>query len=403
MEVRTGAQRRPGRPGLALTVTRRRARHLRPSRHPRLLLVSLVTTVTVLGVVSGIGLLRIEGGPSRIRVTVAAARTRRAVSVPERATVADALRAAQVDLRPGRLLSVVTGKVLEGARVPAGLVVNGRPAAAATRLHAGDTLEVSAPEDIIEDVLESGDQPPPPEPDVISGLWHPGRVGGRITRKGAVSGEVVASGLTRPPLPPVPVTEKLVALTFDDGPWPTTPEVLRILRDKNVKATFCVVTRQLVGPRLATAKAALADGNHLCNHTVNHDEKLPTKPQKTIDDEIIGADAQLRDRLGLHPTYFRPPGGSLGPAVVATARAQGHQVLLWTVDTKDYTKPPPEAIVSTAMSEVKPGAVILMHDGGGDRSHTIAALPILIDQLRAAGYQFVLPDAVEPVPAPPDR
>ena len=76
-------------------------------------------------------------------------------------------------------------------------------------------------------------------------------------------------------------------------------------------------------------------------------------------------------------------------------------MLLWTVDTKDFQKPPPEAIISAVMANVQPGGVVLMHDGGGDRASTVAALPTLIDQLRGAGYEMVLPDAVPPVPAAP--
>ena len=258
------------------------------------------------------------------------------------------------------------------------------------------------PPDETEAVVERKvDLPPPPMPDVINGMWHPGRPGRALSRKGAVSDEVVSVEQLVAPLPPAPVTEKMVALTFDDGPWPGTPEFLRILREKDVKATFCVVTRQMKGAGLDMAKAALAEGHHLCNHTVNHDVSLPGKPQKAIDEEIIGANTQLQDRLGIKPAYYRPPGGKLGPNVIATAKAQGQQVLLWTVDTKDFTKPPPEAIVGSVLGQVKPGGVVLMHDGGGDRSATLAALPEVIDRLRADGYEFVLPDAVAPVPAAP--
>ncbi len=216
-----------------------------------------------------------------------------------------------------------------------------------------------------------------------------------------LSGELVTRQEVQPPVPPVPVTEKLVALTFDDGPWATTADVLRILQEKDVKATFCVVTRLLKGDGLAVTKRAIAQGHHVCNHTVDHDQGLPKKSQKAVDGEIIGANRHFRARLGMKPTYYRPPGGHLGPNVLATAKGEGQQVLMWTVDTKDYTKPPPEAIVAAVMGEVQPGAVVLLHDGGGDRGPTVAALPALIDQLRTAGYQLVLPAAVAPVPAAP--
>jgi peptidoglycan/xylan/chitin deacetylase (PgdA/CDA1 family) len=193
-----------------------------------------------------------------------------------------------------------------------------------------------------------------------------------------------------------------VALTFDDGPGPPTVDVLRILREKNVKAMFCVISRQLKKDGLAVAIGAVGEGHHLCNHTVNHDAKLPGKSQKAVDDEIRGANEQIIERTGFTPTYYRAPAGKMGPKIEVAAKALGLQVLLWTIDTKDFQKPAPEAIIATVMANVKPGAVILLHDGGGDRSHTLAALPGLIDQLRAAGYEMVLPATVGPVPpAPP--
>jgi len=243
--------------------------------------------------------------------------------------------------------------------------------------------------------------PAPPMPDVISGLWHPGQPGRAVSRKGALSGEVVSRRELQPAAAPAPVTGKLVALTFDDGPGPATPDFLRVLREKNAKATFCVVTRLLKGKGLEHAKATLAEGHQLCNHTVDHDQGLPKKSQKAIDEAIIGANRHLSERLGNKPAHYRPPGGNLGPNVVATAKAQGQQVLLWTVDTKDFTKPPPEAIVDSVMSQVRPGGVVLMHDAGGDRGATLAALPAVIDRLREAGYELVLPAAVPPVPAAP--
>ena len=91
----------------------------------------------------------------------------------------------------------------------------------------------------------------------------------------------------------------------------------------------------------------------------------------------------------------------MGPAIEATAKDEGQQVLLWSIDTKDFTKPPPEAIVTSVMANLKPGSIVLMHDGGGDRGSTLAALPIIIDQLHAAGYELVMPDTVPPVAAAP--
>jgi len=362
-----------------------------------------LVAVAVLGLASTLVATRIV--PLRgdtMRVTIVVGGVTRSARVDKPATVGAALKAGHVVPRPGGLLSLVTKKLLDPAHTPAQLLVNGVPSTAGSPVPAGATIGVVESADMTEDTVESGDIiPAPAEPDVIKGLWHPGQPGKAINRKGAVSGEVVATKELQAAVPPAPVTEKLVALTFDDGPWATTPDVLRVLREKNVKALFCVVTRLLKGEGLAYTKGAIGEGHQICNHTVDHDQALPRKPQNVIDDEIRGGNRQLVERLGFKPTYYRPPGGALGPNVEATAKAESQQVLLWTVDTKDYTKPPPAAIVGAVMGNIKPGGVILMHDGGGDRSATVAALPILIDQLRAAGYELVLPDAIPPVPAAP--
>lgn len=358
----------------------------------------LVVAVVLLATASTAASLKIALNRSRIGVTVVAGGVPRPVRVRKPATVAAALKASDVAPKPGRLVSLMTRSVLDPALVPVQLLVDGQPATPESPVAAGATIGVVEPADVTEDAIDGRDPiPAPPMPDVIHGLWHPGSPGLALTRKGVVSGELVARAEVQPAVPPVVVTEKLVALTFDDGPWSTTPEVLRVLREKNVKATFCVVTGLLKGPGLESAKGALGEGHHLCNHTVDHDQKLPSRSQKVIDDEIIGANRQLDERLGMKPAYYRAPGGILGPNVIATAKAQGQQVLLWTVDTKDYTKPPVEAIIATVMAQVQPGGVVLMHDGGGDRANTLAALPAVIDQLRGAGYELVLPDAVSPV------
>jgi len=380
---------------------RRGARHLR-HRKGRLTIPLLLLAVTVLGTASAAAYVRITRQRAEMDVIIVVGGAPRIATVAKPATVGSALEAAAVVPRAGQLLSLVSRKVLDPARAPATLSLDGLPAGPDLPVLAGATIEVFEPLDTIEDAVEGDDVvPAPPMPEVVKALWHPGQPGSAITRKGAVSGEILSQIQLQAPVGPAPVTEKLVALTFDDGPWPTTPQILRVLQEKNAKATFCVVTRQLRGAGLTSAKNALADGHQLCNHTVSHDQKLPSKPQKTIDDEIIGANNQLQERLGTKPTYYRPPGGNLGPSVIATAKAQGQGVLLWTVDTKDFQKPPPEEIVNRVMGQVQPGGVVLLHDGGGDRGATLAALPVLIDRLRADGYELVLPDAVAPVAAAP--
>ena len=378
----------------------RRTGHRR--RRRRLLLV-VVLAVALLGGAAGlVGFRVLNPGQRFIRVTVLVDGIPRPVRVAEPATVASALEAGRVVPRAGQLLSVVTSTVLDAALNPPQLLLDGLPTSDEAPVLAGAILGVVEHPDVVEGQVDAFEViPAPPMPQVINGLWHPGQPGQVVNRKGALSGELVAQQVLQAAVRPVPVTAKLVALTFDDGPWGTTPEILRVLREKNVKATFCVVTRQMKGPNLDIVKGAVAEGHHLCNHTVSHDAGLPKKSSKVVESEIKGANQQLLERTGVKPAYYRPPGGRMGPNIEAVAKSEGQQVLMWTVDTKDFTKPPPEAIVATVMANVQPGGVVLMHDGGGDRAATIAALPALIDQLRGAGYELVLPDDVPPVPAAP--
>lgn len=380
-------------------IARRRARHLRRRSWP-LRIVLLV--VAVLGTGSGVVAVRALQERQRIRVTIQVGGVRHTVKVAAPATVGAALEAGEIVPRAGRLLSIVTNTVLDPDHAPPQLTVDGAPAGPEAPVVAGATIGVVEPPDAVETTVDGSEPvPPPPMPTVIHAMWRPGHPGLALSRKGSVSGEVVAQQEVQASVPPAPVTDKLVALTFDDGPSAHTGDVLRILREKNVKATFCVVTNQLKGGGLALAKGALAEGHRLCNHTTNHDQKLPSKSQKAIEDNINDANAHLLERTGTKPAYYRPPGGSMGPKIDAAVKAAGQQVLLWTVDTKDFQKPPVEAIIGSVMGGVRPGGVVLLHDGGGDRNATVTALPAIIDQLRAAGYELVLPDAVAPVAAAP--
>jgi peptidoglycan/xylan/chitin deacetylase (PgdA/CDA1 family) len=106
----------------------------------------------------------------------------------------------------------------------------------------------------------------------------------------------------------------------------------------------------------------------------------------------IGAPAEYcRIVTGVKPRFFRAPYGVTNQAVVDAAHAQGLRVLQWSVDPQDWTRPGVGMIVARVLRQVHPGAVVLMHDGGTDRSQTVAALPIIIAALRAQGYEFALP------------
>ncbi len=188
----------------------------------------------------------------------------------------------------------------------------------------------------------------------------------------------------------IPTTaEKVVALTFDDGPWPeVTENILATLKKENIKATFFMVGQPLKSfPELG--KKVLADGHVIANHTTHHwyHSMSPLVAQREIEDTA----KIIKDILNVETSYFRPPGGVLTNGLVAYAQSKGQSVQMWSVDTNDSNprRPSPEAMIKTVMAQVKPGGIVLMHDGGGNHGNTAKALPEMIAKLRAAGYKFV--------------
>ncbi|HET7121099.1 MAG TPA: polysaccharide deacetylase family protein [Solirubrobacterales bacterium] len=177
-----------------------------------------------------------------------------------------------------------------------------------------------------------------------------------------------------------PRDRKVVALTFDDGPSEYTPEFLRVLREKGVPGTFFEVGQEMPG-REDVMRQILAEGDEIGDHTMNHVE-FPGSSQ------IAGAAARIKAYTHFQPCLFRPPGGGVDSGVISTAGSLGMRTINWDVDPRDWSLPGTGAIYSNIVGHAEPGSIILMHDGGGPRSETLAALPQVIDTLRARGYGF---------------
>jgi peptidoglycan/xylan/chitin deacetylase (PgdA/CDA1 family) len=183
-----------------------------------------------------------------------------------------------------------------------------------------------------------------------------------------------------------------VNITIDDGPDPVwTPQVLQVLRDNGVKATFCMVgTQAQAHPDLV--KRVVAAGHRLCDHTVSHDTTMDTKSQAYQSQQILDAERQItRASGGVRPLYYRAPGGAFTPYSRHLAASHGMRPLGWNVDSKDFERPGAEAIVTTVKGEVTNGPTLLFHDAGGDRSQTVAALRTLLPWLKQQGYSFGFP------------
>ena len=215
------------------------------------------------------------------------------------------------------------------------------------------------------------------------------------------SDRLPSSGWTRYRLRPVRVTgctrvraralyhgprdSRKVALTFDDGPSDYTSAVLRILHRTRVRATFFVIGQE-IGGREGLLREALRQHNEIANHTAHH--------SYSPGHADIRATSRLIERAtGFRPCLFRQPGaggpGAWTPSAVAAADRAGLVTIGWDVDPADWSTPGSGAIYSRVVGAARAGSIVLMHDGGGNRGQTVAALPDIIRTLRRRGYRLV--------------
>ncbi len=205
-----------------------------------------------------------------------------------------------------------------------------------------------------------------------------------ISPSSQVYGKIVLHG---------PDNEKVVALTFDDGPnEPFTSEILNVLDREGVKATFFAV-----GVNVATypdaARRIVSDGNVIANHSWDH-SRLATAVDFRYS-QLQRAQDEIQSVTGVTPRLFRPPAGIHTPWQLKKVTSSGMVTVNWDAEGFDWMKPnSPERIEQKVLASVRPGSIVLLHDGdetrhGADRSQTVAALPVIIDTLRAEGYRFV--------------
>lgn len=183
-----------------------------------------------------------------------------------------------------------------------------------------------------------------------------------------------------------------VNITIDDGPAPSwTPQVLDLLRQYDVKATFCMTGLQAQAhPDLV--KDVVAAGHRLCDHSVSHDTAMDKKPEAYQTKEILDAERMITEASGgVRPMYYRAPGGAFTPHSRKIAASRGMRPLGWNVDTKDFEQPGADAIVATVQREISNGPTILFHDAGGDRAQTVDALREVLPWLKEQGYSFGFP------------
>ncbi|MGF0174577.1 polysaccharide deacetylase family protein [Streptomyces sp. Marseille-Q5077] len=183
-----------------------------------------------------------------------------------------------------------------------------------------------------------------------------------------------------------------VNITIDDGPDPVwTPQMLDVLREYGVKATFCMVgTQAQAHPDLV--KKVVAAGHLLCNHSVSHDTTMDRQSEAYQSQQILDAERMITKASGgVRPVYYRAPGGAFTPYSRKLAASRGMRPLGWNVDSKDFERPGTDAMVATVERELPNGPTILFHDAGGDRSQTVEALRRILPWLEEQGYSCGFP------------
>ncbi len=181
---------------------------------------------------------------------------------------------------------------------------------------------------------------------------------------------------------------KEIAFTFDDGPHPLfTPQLLKILHDEKVPATFFVVG-EMAEKYPDLIRAEVADGHDVGNHTYHH-VNLTKILSADVATEIQACADVIKRITGQTPHLLRPPGGDYDKGVAETAEALGYTTILWTDDPGDYTSPGDPVIFKRTIEHISPGGIILLHDG---IQETIDMLPKLITAMRKRGYKFVTVD-----------
>ena len=313
-------------------------------------------------------------------------------------------------------LVAVDGKLLkEGAGKPFSATVDGAPIDDTQHEVGKDAIvEISDGADAVEEYTEStetlkhatSEQTATANSYYIGSihLYSDGEDGTKVTRTGKVSGKTV-SEVTKQPIDSgfnaytADVgNDKVVAITFDDGPWPeTSEEILSILNENGARATFFEIGNQVEEYPEITQKLAAA-GNQIATHSYDHASgsgqgvNLTYMSHEEQINEVTKGISAIEKALGHEVSHvLRAPGGNYYGEMVETLHPYVEAEVGWDVDTQDWSRPGTDVIASRIES-AKPGQVILCHDGGGNRSQTVEALKTALPYLKSQGYSFITVD-----------
>lgn len=193
------------------------------------------------------------------------------------------------------------------------------------------------------------------------------------------------------------INQKVVALTFDDGPYGTyTERVLNILKKENVSATFFLIGKNVKNYPLITKKI-LALGNVIGNHTYSHSKKFAEMPVADFVKDLNQAESIITSTTNLHLKLFRPPYGNISPMMQKELKKRGYTTVMWNVDPRDWDlNKTPKQIENNIVNNIKPNSIIVLHDGhetaNYSRVNIVTALPKIIEDLKKMGYTFMTVD-----------
>lgn len=328
----------------------------------------------------------------------------RQINVVVGSTLKQVLDASGDKVSPGDLVAVTGDVITQGDGHAFSATINGNQVddskLASTSIQGGETIEFGNGDDRSEDydVLSSQQVQPKLKMEGTEGSifyvkqW--GKAGTVETRKGKTSGktaDVTATNvqdliIQRQGIAPQN-DQKLVALTFDDGPSEYTDKYLDILDQYGIKATFFELGQQ-VDEYPDSAKRVVSDGMQLGSHTWDH-KQLTKLNEQQVQDELAPSFQKIQDVTGVQSTTLRQPYGSMNANVWLYSKGAMSVSVFWTHDSEDWKRPGADKIVKNATNDMFTGAIILMHDGGGNRDQDVEALPQIIEAWQNAGYQFV--------------
>ena len=371
------------------------------SRKPVSKLLVVVAIVALVG--AGFGIFNIVS-PAQFEVTI----NGMTKTLERGDTIDDVIADGIVSPVAGDFIAVDNSVITEGGGDRFSALLNEKETNdGTTRLYKGDTIQVSDGKDVMEEYSVSEVTVEPGQSvEGVGSIHHyvDGVQGKTEVRTGTTSGLTVETVVT-------PVSDamyksynadvgadKVIALTFDDGPWPeTTDQVLDILAQYGAKATFFTIGQQIDDYPEAT-KRIVEEGHQLCTHTWDHAEGSGQgvnltymSAEEQIAEITKGYDA-IKAITGQEASrIIRAPGGNYSGDIVWTLEPYVDAEIGWNVDTQDWARPGADAIAQAILS-AEPGDVVLMHDGGGDRSQTVEALKIALPKLIERGYTFVTMD-----------